>query len=435
MTSRTSQRTAADDRSITAAAAACLLVLAAALGTGVLAARQAWSAEAVDRHAADYMRLATALDRLDPDFLDRPFAIDGDDAAPRLPAAVIAREARRLRAHLRRVHAAAPPPRVETLARLLDATAARAERAQGRGRPLREEVAGLGAVLPHRPVSIAPALARELDALLPGGGALADRLAAYEARFVVPRSRLHAVLTAAIDACRARTRAHLTLPADESVTVEYAIDVPWSGYSSYQGGFRSRLRVNRGVAFPLHRLVTLACHETYPGHHTSDVIRDVELVRRRGWREAVTTPLFTPDGFAAEALATAASALAFSRDERLVLYRDRLFPLAGLAPGEAARYVRIAEIGDAVTAVTAPILVAYLDGTLTAADAAAALRREAFMADPRPALAFADHYGAYSLAYTEGAVRAATAIGAGARRPEDRWHRLARLIVAPVPLR
>ena len=50
------------------------------------------------------------------------------------------------------------------------------------------------------------------------------------------RDRLDAVFQAAIDACRARTREHMPLPADESFTVEYVTGKSWSGYNWYQGG-------------------------------------------------------------------------------------------------------------------------------------------------------------------------------------------------------
>lgn len=401
-----------------------------------MSARYPQTPRAVDRHAAEYARLATALDRIDQDFLDRDFGADADrDTGARLSPAAIARTARRLRAHLQYAHATQFPARVDNLSRLLDATAARADRIGGRPRPFRDEVAALAGITPDPAAAASAALAPQLDALLPGHGSVAERLAAYEARFVVPRALLHVVLAHALEACRAQTRTHIPLPDDEMVAIEYVADAPWSGYSVYQGGFRSLLRVNRGFAFPMHRLVTLACHEGYPGHHTYEVMRDAEFVRRRGWTEASATPLFSPHGFAAEAVATAAATVAFSRDERLVLLRDHLFPLAGFAPGEAERYARVVELVEGTEAAIASILAAYLEGTLSRTQAAAVLQRDAFMADPQATLAFADRYGAYSLAYTLGANLAMRAVNTDAGTAGERWRNLARLIISPAPLR
>ena len=75
----------------------------------------------------------------------------------------------------------------------------------------------------------------ELDARLPGAGPVAERYEAFSATSSSRRDRLDAVFRAAIDACRARTREHLALPASERFTVEYVTGKSWSGYNWYQG--------------------------------------------------------------------------------------------------------------------------------------------------------------------------------------------------------
>jgi hypothetical protein len=408
----------------------------------------------VDRHAAEYLGLAASLGALDSDFLD-----DGGNranGAAHLSSSEIARRARALLAHLRLEHGSQPDARVENLALLLDATAARADlvgdratrldRAGGLDRARRFDEDLLrhfnedllrfsGLTLRDGSAPGTAAIGRELDALLPGTGGLTQRLAAYEARFVVRRARLHAVLTRAIEACRAQTARHIVLPGGETLATEYVAGTPWGGESVYQGRFRSVLRVNRGFAFPVDRLLTLACHEGYPGHHTYETLRDGELVRGRGWTEFSATPLFTPQGFTAEAIATAAAAMAFTRDERLAVLRDELFPLAAFDPGEAAPYARVMELVEKAAEAIPPILGQYLGRNLSSAGAAGALQRDAFMTEPAGTLAFADRYGAYSLAYTLGADLAMTTITADARTAAERWHNLRRLILSPVPLR
>jgi hypothetical protein len=56
----------------------------------------------------------------------------------------------------------------------------------------------------------------ELDAALPGPGALPERLAAFRKKFIIPPDRLGAVFEAAIKAAREQTLQHIALPAGES---------------------------------------------------------------------------------------------------------------------------------------------------------------------------------------------------------------------------
>jgi hypothetical protein len=68
---------------------------------------------------------------------------------------------------------------------------------------------------------------RELDQRLPGDGTLLERYEAFRDRFAIRKDRLAAVFAAAIDGCRSRTLAHITLPAGESFTIEYVTDKSW----------------------------------------------------------------------------------------------------------------------------------------------------------------------------------------------------------------
>jgi hypothetical protein len=62
-----------------------------------------------------------------------------------------------------------------------------------------------------------------------------ERYDAYRHQFVIPRDRLDATFTAAIEAGRARTLEHVRLPDNERFTVEYVTNKSWSGYNWYQG--------------------------------------------------------------------------------------------------------------------------------------------------------------------------------------------------------
>lgn len=233
----------------------------------------------------------------------------------------------------------------------------------------------------------------ELDRLLPGGGSLAARYGALERRFVVPPDRLPVVLARAIEECRHVTAAHLTLPPDERVSVEYVRGMPWSAFTKYEGQRHSRTAVNLDFAFTIDRLLDVACHETYPGHHAINVLLEPRV-----------QPLFSPESLRTEGAASYAPALAFSAGQRLALERDVLMPMAGIDVGQAAVYLRASALVDRLGWLQADIARRYLDGRLEFVRAAAALEDEALM-PPEAAgsmLKFFNEFRTYVVTYTVG---------------------------------
>ena len=79
----------------------------------------------------------------------------------------------------------------------------------------------------------------QIDTLVGGEGNLSDRVNAFHMQFAIPEERLAAVFDAAIGECRRRTLEHIDLPANESFSVEYVTDKPWSGTT----GTREKLKV------------------------------------------------------------------------------------------------------------------------------------------------------------------------------------------------
>ena len=77
----------------------------------------------------------------------------------------------------------------------------------------------------------------------------------------------------------------MQLPANETFTVEYVKNKPWSGYNWYQGNYRSLIQVNTDLPIYIDRAIDLACHEGYPGHHVYNALLEKHLVRDRGWVE------------------------------------------------------------------------------------------------------------------------------------------------------
>ena len=116
---------------------------------------------------------------------------------------------------------------------------------------------------------------------LPGQRAAGRPLRRLAQPFVIPREKLDTVFKAAIAACRERTAAHVTLPAERAASPSSTSpNKSWSGYNWYQGNFRSLIQVNTDLPIYIDRAIDLACHEGYPGHHVYNALLEQHLVQR-----------------------------------------------------------------------------------------------------------------------------------------------------------
>ena len=143
----------------------------------------------------------------------------------------------------------------------------------------------------------------ELDALLPGGGSLAERYAAHRRREECPPDRLEAAVHALSSALRDRVRGQYGLPELETVRYEVVTDKPWSGFNYYEGDYRSRVAINADLPHRLSQLPHLVAHESYPGHHTEHCRKELGLVERADRAEHTVFLVNTPECLMAEGLA------------------------------------------------------------------------------------------------------------------------------------
>lgn len=273
------------------------------------------------------------------------------------------------------------------------------------------------------------------------GGAtasLATRFAEYRKHFVVPVDRRRAVFAAALDACRARTAARWRLPAREHLEVAWDPGAP-GAWHRYEGKGRSTLTINPAALEFIDTAVDLACHEGYPGHHAQFLLAD-RLAGGVGASgvvplEQTVALLRSPVAMLREGAANYAVDLAFPPDERLRFERDTLFPLAGVDPAGAARYIEIRQLVRALEPAIVPILRDYRDSRLSAADAADRLERRALVSSPQALLRFVDDLGPYVLGYTAARDRVARYVASHANqgRDDERWNVLKVLLTTPDP--
>jgi hypothetical protein len=300
------------------------------------------------------------------------------------------------------------------------------------------EARGLfGVEVNTRPLSdFDPILAR-LERSIPGTGPLADRMAAFNDRYIIPADRLRPVFDAAIAECRRRTAQHITLPEGESFTMHFVTNKPWSGYNYYLGNYQSRIEINTDLPIRISRAVDLGCHEGYPGHHVLNLLIEQRMARGGAtgtpWREYLVNPLYSPLSVLSEGSANYGIDLAFPHAERLAFERDVLYPLAGLNPSTAEAYFQVQQATEELGGARLTIARLYLDREITREQAVDLTQRYLLVsrAGAEQSVRFTDTYRSYVLNYGWGRDPVRRHIERGNADQATRWQRMERLLGEP----
>lgn len=154
-----------------------------------------------------------------------------------------------------------------------------------------------------------------LDRLIPGAGALRERLSAYRDSFVVPAEKLEPILMDLKELFRAGTIELFGLPEGESLEFDIVTSKPWSGFNYYLGNLKSRVAVNVDLPILSTSLPHLVAHEAYPGHHSEHVRKEVNIYNRRRQMEESIFLVGTPQCLIAEGLADFGLEILFGGDE------------------------------------------------------------------------------------------------------------------------
>ena len=154
----------------------------------------------------------------------------------------------------------------------------------------------------------------QLEALLPGDGALAERYERWRTSMVVPADQIQRTVAAIIEQARTWTRGLVELPDGEGVTLEIVHDEPWMAFCYYLGDLQSRISVNVDLPKSASELLHLTMHETYPGHHAERCVKEHLLVRGRGLLEETIVLVPTPQSLVAEGIAELAPSMLLEGD-------------------------------------------------------------------------------------------------------------------------
>ncbi|PWU04734.1 MAG: hypothetical protein C5B52_00925 [Bacteroidetes bacterium] len=248
------------------------------------------------------------------------------------------------------------------------------------------------------------ALVAELDKSLPGKGSISERVDQLANRFIIPKEKVDTVFKAAIEEARKRTHSHYDLPQEESFTLEYVNNKPWSGYNWYKGNYHSVIQINLDVPIYIDRAIDLACHEGYPGHHVYNMMLEKNLYHDKGWVEISLYPLFSPQSLIAEGSANYGIDLSFPGTEKNTFTKSKLLPLAGLDSTNLDLYYKVISIKGQLNYVRNEVARGLLSGSMTDSVATKWLTQYALMSPliASKSISFIRKYRAYVICYNYG---------------------------------
>jgi hypothetical protein len=306
-----------------------------------------------DGIARDYILLALRLEQRVPGSIDAYFG-PADlkaqvDMEPARPPARLQDDAVALRARL--AAEVKEPDRRDWLDVQLVALEAQAAELAGEHIPYLELVERYLSIPPSRhPDDEFRAAAATIDALLPGPGTTADRLAELDARLVVPTDRILPVTQWLVDRFRAIALDRFGLPSGEDLRLGLVSQQPWGAYNWFHGGGRSRVDINTDLPMRAMGVPRVAAHEAYPGHHLEHAWKEADLVDRQGRLENSILVMNAPECVISEGLANVGFRFVAPPDERIDLYAE-LYERAGLAdPADRAANRRDAALMEALWA-------------------------------------------------------------------------------------
>lgn len=268
----------------------------------------------------------------------------------------------------------------------------------------------------------------QLEALLPGSGAVAYRLAQFRNQFLVPADKREAVFARALEECKSRSLTHWTMPANENLRVEWSRDInePWH---NFEGNGQSILKINPLSMGYLSSALDVACHETYPGHHAQYVLLEQAMAGDAMLVENSLTLLRSPESSLREGAASYSVDLLFPQAERTKFEKEVLAPIAGLGSLDIEKYNQVRVLLDQIALATIPILRDFSNRTIPQATATFRLEREALVPSPNQLIAFSEQYGAYAASYTLARARIAAYVDNRVNEHgEDPWDVLKRVI-------
>ncbi|HEX2962133.1 MAG TPA: hypothetical protein VHO43_10110 [Ignavibacteriales bacterium] len=319
----------------------------------------------------------------------------------------------------------------------ISAVRARIEILNGKKMTFNEESKALyDAVAPVHGKDFFESQLKEINRLLPGDGSLSEKYDNFRKELIIPKDKLDAVFSAAIQECRRRTLEHIKLPKGENFKVEYVTDKPWGAYNWYKGNAFSLIQVNTELPTYIDAPLGLASHEGYPGHHVYNALLEQDLSKGKGWVEFTVYPLYSPQSLIAEGSANFGVDMIFPGNERLQFEKNVLYPLAGLDTSKAEQYYKLRALINNLQYAMTEAARNYLDGKFTKEETINWLMKYNMQSRERAerSLRFIEHYRSYVINYTLGQdmIRNYVEKNAGTEDNQDkRWEIFTKILSTP----
>lgn len=296
-----------------------------------------------------FVRLALAIDEYLPGYVDAYFGPEQwhvqAKQAGKLPLADLTVQTDRLATNISQADGLTPQ-RKDYLARHVTAMQMSLRLLSGEKVSLADEVEAIYDVRPTWKDEITFEEAHKLlDEALPAGESLKERTLAWERSIEIPVEKVKKLLPIVERRLRTLTKQKFNLPDEESFTIEFVSNQPWSAYNWYLGKFRSRIDINTDLPFRVNFLPALMAHEGYPGHHTDLVIKERLLVHSLRYYEFTVNLINAPSAVMAEGIATTSLRTIVTEEELEEWFREELLPMSGLSHIDPKRILAIGKAG------------------------------------------------------------------------------------------
>lgn len=244
----------------------------------------------------------------------------------------------------------------------------------------------------------------ELDKFLGGSEKLIYRIANYREKFKVDYSKVDNAFKKAVKKSSEETKKHIELPKIESIDIEYVDGAPWSAYNWYQGNYKSLIQVNKQVDIHLERILDLAAHESYPGHHVYYSLREKEYYKDSGYVEFSIYNLFSPVSFLAEGTAVYGNDLVFPKKEKIEYIRNEITGKYKYSNIELENYFLLLDLLNQLEGVQITIARDYIDNKIKDKEAISLLKKYGLESEKSAIrrLSFIKRYRSYIINYTAG---------------------------------
>lgn len=304
--------------------------------------------ETLNTLAEKYVKLGLTIGQYDPDFVDAYYGPDSLKPTTKkqdvFPKASLLKSVAVLRNHLQEISKEIDDSaklRAAWVSKQLLAFDRRIRIFSGEFQTFDQESIELfGVAAPIYPEVHYQSLLDSLNMLLPGKGNVQLRFQKLANQFIIPKDKLDTIFKITIAEARRKTKEHYELSPDESFSIEYVNNKPWSGYNWYHGKFKSKIQINTDTQIFLERAIDVGSHESYPGHHLYNMLLEKNLYRDKGWVEISLYPLFSPQSFIAEGSANYGVDLAFPAESKIKFIKERILPLTQINSANLDLYFR-----------------------------------------------------------------------------------------------